>query len=404
MNEKFSQLQDEMSNELENILDYWTRRTTDNDNRGFYGRIDGENQLIAQNPKGSILNSRILWTFSAAYRLKGDPGYLETATRAKVYLLNYFWDKESGGIFWMLDYKGVPIDSKKQIYSLAFSIYALAEFYRATKDVESLDYAIKLFHLIEKYSFDSELNGYLEAFSKDWKLLEDLRLSDKDANEKKTMNTHLHVLEAYTNLYRVWPDELLHKQLKNLIEVFIDKIIDNQTYSFKLFFDEQWVSKSSKISFGHDIEGSWLLYEAADVLKDKVLLSKVEKICLLMAEKVAQNGLDEDGALIYEAEQGKIVDFDKHWWPQAEAIVGFVNTWELTKDDNYLEKALNAWEFTKKKIIDKVNGEWYFRVNRDGIPYQEEDKVGPWKCPYHNGRMCMEIIERYQKMLKKHNL
>jgi cellobiose epimerase len=398
MNNKiFVQLKDEMALELDAILNYWIERTVDNENGGFYGRIDGSNHLIPKNDKGSVLNARILWTFSSAYRIVKEPKYLEMATRAKDYLLKYFWDREQGGIYWMLDYKGNHVDTKKQIYSLAFAIYGLAEYFRVTTDNEALEYAIKLFELIEIHSFDQELDGYFEAYSRDWKLLEDLRLSDKDANEKKTMNTHLHVLEAYANLYHIWPDARLQKQLKNLIEVFTDKIIDNQFYSFNLFFDENWNSKSHEISFGHDIEGSWLLFEAAEVLKDKPLIIKVEKIILKMVEKIAQNGLDTDGGLLYEGGHGKITDTDKHWWPQAEAIVGLINAWQLTKDDNYLEKAWKVWEFTKAKMIDKQNGEWYFRVNREGKPYLEEDKVGPWKCPYHNGRACLEVIERYQK-------
>jgi cellobiose epimerase len=395
--ELFAQLKNEMAEELQSILKYWTKKTIDNEYGGFYGRINGNNQLIPENDKGSVLNARILWTFSSAYRFLKDPKFIEIAHRAKTYLLDYFWDKKQEGIFWMLDYKGNPIDGKKQIYSQAFAIYALAEYFRVTQDKESLDYAIKLFEIIEKYSFDKGLNGYFEAYSRDWELLEDLRLSDKDANEKKTMNTHLHVLEAYTNLYRVWPNNRLQKQLKNLIEVFIEKIIDNHSGSFNLFFDENWISKSKITSFGHDIEGSWLLFEAAEVLHDKELLAKVEKITIKMAGRVASNGLDTDGGLVYEGEHGKIIDYDKHWWPQAEAIVGFVNTWQLTKDESYLQKAWDVWEFTKDKMIDKQNGEWYFRVNREGLPYTEEDKVGPWKCPYHNGRACLEIIERFHK-------
>jgi len=395
----FTQLNNEMAVELGAILNYWKEKTIDNENGGFYGRIDGNDSLVPKNDKGSVLNARILWTFSSAYRILKDPEYFEIAARAKNYLIKYFWDKDHGGIYWMLDYKGNPTDGKKQIYSLAFAMYALAEYYKITKDDEALDYAIELFELIERYSFDGSLNGYFEAYSRDWELLEDLRLSDKDANEKKTMNTHLHVLEAYTNLYRVWPDNHLQKRLKNLIELFIDKIIDNQTFSFILFFDENWNSKSKETSFGHDIEGSWLLFEAAEVLNDKRLLAKVKEIIIKMAEKVKQNGIDTDGALVNEGEHGKIIDYDKHWWPQAEAIVGLTNAWQLTKDETYLEKASKVWEFTKSKIIDKQNGEWYFRVNREGIPYGEEDKVGPWKCPYHNGRACMEIIERFQKQI-----
>jgi len=397
INEKFNKLNLEMSLELTNILKYWSENLIDIQNGGFYGRIDGQNQLHADNAKGAVLNARILWTFSSAYRILKEEKYLEIATRAKDYIVNHFIDKEFGGVYWMLDYKGNPLETKKQIYALSFTIYGLSEYYKITGDKESLQQAIKLYQNIEKYSYDNELDGYFEAYSREWKLLEDLRLSDKDANEKKTMNTHLHVMEGYANLYRIWPDEGLKTQLIKIIHVFCDKIIDNQSFSFKLFFDENWNCKSKVTSFGHDIEGSWLLLEAAEVVGDHELVEKIKGISVKMATQVAKNGLDSDGGLVNEAANGHI-DYDKHWWPQTEAIVGFVNAWQISGDESFLEKATDVWSFTKNKIIDNKNGEWYFRVNRDGMPYHEEDKVGPWKCPYHNGRACFEIIERFRSL------
>ena len=208
-----------------NILPYWMEKMEDDVNGGFYGRITGEEILKPEADKGAILNARILWTFSAAYRVLAKDEYLETAQRAKRYLLDNFYDKEFGGVYWSLDYNAKPIDTKKQIYALGFAIYGLSEFHRATGDKEALDYAIALFEAIEKYSFDADKNGYFEAFTCEWGEIADMRLSDKDANERKTMNTHLHILEPYTNLYRVWKDERLKHQLKNLIEIFLDRIL-----------------------------------------------------------------------------------------------------------------------------------------------------------------------------------
>jgi mannobiose 2-epimerase len=245
-----------------------------------------------------------------------------------------------------------------------------------------------LFELIEQYSFDPVYNGYLEAFDRDWRLLEDLRLSEKDANEKKTMNTHLHVLEAYTNLYRCWPDDKLRKQLRNLIIVFRDKIINNDLH-FRLFFDEQWNSKSNEISYGHDIEGSWLLYEAAEVLDDHDLLKEIKHLSVAMVDVAIRQGLDDDGGLMNEAH-----DADKHWWPQAEALVGLVNAWQLTSRSEYLDLTSQVWSFIKTRMIDRKHGEWYWRVDRDGNVNFSEDKAGPWKCPYHNGRAMLELLRR----------
>ena len=300
MNKITEDLQNEVQWELENnILPFWMNRMIDSEYGGFHGQITGNNQRVVHAPKGAILNARILWTFSAAYRLLRKPEYLETATRAKRYLIDKFYDQEFEGIYWELDYTGQPVQTKKQIYALGFAIYGLSEYNRATGDKEALDYAIRLFKAIEQYSFDPEKNGYMEAFTKDWKLIEDMRLSDKDENEKKTMNTHLHILEPYTNLYRVWKDEHLKKQLRNLILIFTDKILDHRTYHLNLFFNEDWESKYRIISYGHDIEASWLLHEAAIELGDNEILQKVEPLVQKVAI-AAEDGLLANGSLIYE--------------------------------------------------------------------------------------------------------
>ena len=294
----------------------------------------------------------------------------------------------------MLNADGSVADAKKQIYSQAFFIYALVEYYRLTNDTECLERAIDLFNLIEKYSFDAEKNGYFEAYSRDWVLLDDLRLSDKDANEKKTMNTHLHILEAYTNLYRVWKNPLLEKQLQNLIAIFSDKIINKETYHLDLFFDEDWNCRSTLYSYGHDIEASWLIDEAAIVLHTVDVIDKLRPIICKIADASAE-GLQQKGAIVNEknAATGH-VDTNCDWWPQAEAMVGFYNAYERTNNFEYLEKVLKSWQFISENIIDHENGEWLWAVNENGEKDTTNDKAGFWKCPYHNGRMCLELIER----------
>ena len=295
-----------------NILPFWMNRMKDEVNGGFYGRITGTGILMPEAEKGAILNARILWTFSAAYRLLGNEEYLTTATRAKRIIIDRFYDKEFGGIYWSLDYKGNPLDTKKQIYAIGFAIYGLSEYHRATGDKEALDYAIRLFEDIERYSFDSVKNGYCEALTRGWSELADMRLSDKDENECKTMNTHLHILEPYTNLYRVWKNDSLKSQLCNLIEIFIDKILNAETGHLELFFDEDWNSKYRIVSYGHDIEASWLIHEAALVLGDEALLQKVEPLVEFIAA-AADEGLASDGAMAYETFLTKQrTDTDRH--------------------------------------------------------------------------------------------
>ncbi len=390
-----NELQAELTN---NILPFWMNKMVDIHRGGFYGRMDGNNVLHPDAEKGGILNARILWTFSAAYRTCQDMRYLEIARRAKDYILDYFVDEVYGGTYWTVEASGRPKDTKKQIYSIAFTIYALSEYYQAVTDEEALLVAKGLYSLIEHHSFDRKKNGYFEAYSREWVLLEDLRLSDKDANEKKTMNTHLHILEAYTNLFRIWKDDLLTKQLKNLIVLFLDKIVDKETYSQRLFFDENWNVKSDIISYGHDIEASWLLYEAASVLGDATIIAQVKDVTLKMVD-AACKGLQPDGSLIYErnAQTGH-VDEDRHWWVQAEAVVALVNAYQLTNNAQYLDQAQRAWEYIKNNLVDHQEGEWFWSILPDGTPNHHDDKAGFWKCPYHNGRMCMEIIHRSKTM------
>ena len=396
MNQLINQLRNEMHSELENnILPFWMNKMEDNEEGGFYGQITGEDELKPEASKGAILNARILWTFSSAYRLLKKPEYLETATRAKRYLIDRFYDPQYGGIYWELDYKGNPLDTKKQIYAIGFAIYGLSEYARATGDEEALAYAQQLFDVIEQHSFDSEQNGYVEALTRDWQPIEDMRLSDKDENEKKTMNTHLHILEPYTNLYRVWKDERLERQLRNLIEVFITRILDPQTGHLNLFFEEDWTNKYRIYSYGHDIEASWLIHEAALVLGDPELLKRIEPIIIRIAQ-AADEGLNPDGSMIYENFLDKQkIDRELHWWVQAENVVGHINLYQHFGDTEALDTAARCWEFIKTKLIDREQGEWHWSLLPDGTVNRRDDKAGFWKCPYHNGRMCMEVIERF---------
>lgn len=385
-----------MHSELENnILPFWMNKMEDNEEGGFYGQITGEDELKPEASKGAILNARILWTFSSAYRLLKKPEYLETATRAKRYLIDRFYDPQYGGIYWELDYKGNPLDTKKQIYAIGFAIYGLSEYARATGDEEALAYAQQLFDVIEQHSFDSEQNGYVEALTRDWQPIEDMRLSDKDENEKKTMNTHLHILEPYTNLYRIWKDEQLERQLRNLIEVFITRILDPQTGHLNLFFEEDWTNKYRIYSYGHDIEASWLIHEAALVLGDPEVLKRIEPIIIRIAQ-AADEGLNPDGSMIYENFLDKQkIDRELHWWVQAENVVGHINLYQHFGNTEALDTAVRCWEFIKTKLIDHEQGEWHWSLLPDGTVNRRDDKAGFWKCPYHNGRMCMEVIERF---------
>jgi mannobiose 2-epimerase len=254
--------------------------------------------------------------------------------------------------------------------------------------------AIELYRLLQEKSYDPVQGGYFEAFARNWQPIEDARLSNKDDSAKKTMNSHLHILEAYTCLYRIWPDAQLKQHIKGLLANFDDHIIDHNTGHLQLFFDERWQVKSETVSYGHDIEASWLLLEAAEVIADEVLIARMKTLAIKMAESVVI-GLDTDGGLWYEYEpaHNRLVK-EKHWWPQAEALVGFYNAWQVSDRHEFLQYAYNNWAFIKQYIIDKKNGEWFWGIKEDHTVMLNQDKVGPWKCPYHNARACMEIIRR----------
>ena len=425
-------LKQEMQDVLEgNILRFWLDKMQDRENGGFYGRIDGSGTLHPEAEKGAILNARILWTFSAAYRVLSHLSpltthlqeYLEAATRAKDYFIEHFIDPEYGGVYWSVDYKGNPLDTKKQFYAIGFALYGLTEFVRATGDREVLDYALQLYDCIEEHAFDRVHNGYIEACTREWGEIADMRLSEFDANYPKSQNTHLHIIEPYTNLLRCLKE--LHAQescdyvpvlgsvlpigisvpmetlvsveasLRNMIDIFTDKILNPETHHLDLFFDMDWTREAGRLeSYGHDIECSWLMHEAALVLGDPKVLAKVETIVRQVA-KASEKGLRPDGSMIHEAnlDTGH-VDDDLHWWVQAENVVGWFNIWQHFGDEDAYEKAERCWEYTKTQLIDWEGGEWFWSRHPDGSLNTVDDKAGFWKCPYHNGRMCLEIIER----------
>lgn len=386
----------ELRSELvDHILPYWIEKTPDRTFGGFIGRIDGENRIVPDAHKSAILNTRLLWTFSAAGRVLNRPDLLAWAERAKAYLDGHFWDSRHGGVFWMVDHAGKVFSTKKHTYAQAFAMYAYSEHVRATGDASSLEKAIALFHLLSTHSYSPQSDGFYEAFDQAWNKLDDVRLGGGDAFEKRSTNTHLHLLEAYTNLYRVWPDAELRAHLTRLLDWFLGPIYDAANHHFIAFFDEQWVPRSEVYSYGHDIETTWLMHDAALVLNDPDRMRRTRSVIRDVSAWVLKEGIDRQyGGLFNFGKDGQVFDADKHWWVQAEAIVGFVNMAQISGDSAYLRAASDIWSFTRSTIIDAEHGEWHFRTTRIGQPYTHEDKVGPWKCPYHTVRACLEVIER----------
>ncbi|GAA4813275.1 AGE family epimerase/isomerase [Litoribaculum gwangyangense] len=389
----YLQLKKEMHDELLRILDYWQNNTIDYEHGGFFGKIDFYNKVVPKSSKGIILNTRILWSFSAASNYLKTDTYKEICERSYEYLKRYFKDTKNKGVFWELDYLGQPINKRKQVYAQSFAIYALSEYYIYSGNRECKDWAIELFECIEKYAKDEQYGGYLEAFKEDWSPIEDMRLSDKDMNAAKSMNTHLHVLEAYTALLKIYDNAHLKEALKMLIEIMNNKIL-NKKYHFDLFFDQKWNLLSYTVSFGHDIESAWLLLRAAEMVNDPVIIEKSKHIAVDVADTFLKHGIDVDGSVLNEVNFfTNHTDTDRHWWPQVEALIGLKEAHSIENKESYIASSVNIWNYTKKHLLDYENGDWHFRVNQKGKPYTQENKVSMWKAPYHTTRACIMINE-----------
>ena len=387
----------EMELELERILLFWSTRAVDQLHGGFLGQITGQGIPNPKASKGAVLNSRILWAFSAAYGKTGNPVYKDMATRAYTYLISHFWDERNGGIIWECNYLGKPLNVRKQAYAQGFAIYGLTEYFRVTREKESIAYAADLATILETKFRDSRHGGYFEALSADWHPMEDVRLSTKDLNSPKSMNTHLHILESYTTLYELWTDDKLKCALTDLIRLFQCKIMNWETGHFNLFFDRNWLVCSSLISYGHDIEGAWLLRKAAVIVDDQKLSAVTGEMACILAAATLKEGLAADGSLWYELDQTHLVR-DHHWWVQAEALVGFFDAWTAENKSSYLRTVLKSWTYIKEHLIDSENGEWYWSIRDGDGPNLNEDKAGFWKCPYHNSRALMELMKRITQL------
>ena len=377
------------------LMPFWCGSAVDHEQGGWMGWLSNDLKPDRTQPKGLIVNSRILWAFSAVHQARPETLFRQMADRAFDFVMNRFWDPQPGGAFWRLNDAGQVIDDSKKIYGQAFYIYALSEYHRAFGSPPALARARELFELIERHAHDSRHDGYLEVRRRDWSEADpDARLSDKDMNEKKSMNNHLHVLEAYTNLYRVWKEPRVAQRLRELIQLFQQRILDARTWHFNHFFDEAWRVRSDSYTFGHDIEGTWLLCEAAEVLDDAALRQQAGALALPMADVVLQEGIDTDGALRYEGRGGKIIDGGKESWPQAEAVIGLLNAFQISHDEKYFKAVLRVWDFIENRLVDRVHGEWFWRITPEGQVDATLPKVSEWKGPYHASRMCLETLHR----------
>lgn len=374
---------------VNDLIPFW-QGLKDEENGGFYGYLSYDLKLDKKAVKGCILNSRILWFFSNAYMVLGDPSLLESATHAYQFLKEHCVDDEFGGVFWSLTYDGKPEDTTKHTYNQAFSIYALASYYDASKNSEALEIAWKLYDLVESKCKDEY--GYLEAFTRSFEPEENDKLSENGVIAEKTMNTLLHVFEAYTELYRVTKEEKVAKQIRFMMDIIKDKVFNKEIGRQEVFFDRTWNTLIDLYSYGHDIETAWLVDRGLEVLDDEAYTNMLSPITKIITENI-YNRAYIDHSLVNESENG-VVDTTRVWWVQAEVVVGFLNGYQKQGDKKFLDASVDIWNYIKKYFIDKRNGsEWFWSVKEDHTP-DEKPIVEPWKCPYHNGRMCFEVLRR----------
>lgn len=380
------------------ILPFWMHESLDSIGGGFWGEISCDHEIHPEAPKGLILNARLLWTFSTLYRRDPWGEYRNLAQRAFIELVDKFWDPIHSGFGWMVDRTGVCVDDRKKIYGQAFAIYGLVEFAHVFERPEAYHKARQVYDLIERHAWDEQYGGYIEVCQADWSVASDCRLSDKDMDEKKSMNNHLHLLEAYTQFYRCFPNDQLKCRLMQLLDLFDRYIITSDRCHLGHFFDESWHPRSDNYTYGHDIEASWLLVETAEVLGDEAICHRVKDFALPLARTVLAEGLDPQGGLYYEGRAGQPTDRNKEWWPQAEAVVGFLNAYQLAGDSSFLHAAFKLWDFIETRMVDRERGEWFWRVDPQGQPDRTQPKLSAWKTPYHNARACLETMERLMRL------
>lgn len=373
------------------IIPFW-KSLRDDTYGGYYGWLGYDLVLDKEAEKGCILNSRITWFFANAYLVLGDESLLAEAKHGYEFLKEHCVDREFGGIYWSLNYDGTPKDTTKHTYNQAFCIYALSAYYEASRDEEALALAKELFELIEEKCTDEV--GYLEAFTREFAPESNEKLSENGVMAEKTMNTLLHVLEAYTQLYKVSSDERVKEKLVWMMEILETKVYNPLLQRQEVFFDKDYHSIIDLYSYGHDIETAWLVDLALEIIGDAELTERISKITRILTQRVYEVAFDGH-SLANECERG-IVNEHRIWWVQAENVVGLINGYQKNpQKKEYLEAAKAQWEFIKEYVIDKREGsEWYWEVSKEGVPFEGRPIVEPWKCPYHNGRMCLEVIKR----------
>lgn len=376
----------------ENLIPFWNN-LEDTEYGGFYGTVDKDLNIDKNSPKGVILNNRILWFYSNAYRLQKDPVLLQKADHAFHFLYNHCYDADHKGVYWSVAYDGTPLDTTKHTYNQAFAIYALSSYYEISKNQTALDLAYSIYNIIEEKCTDTD--GYLETFTQDFKPIENDKLSKNGVMADRTMNTLLHVMEAYTELYRVDASPGVEKSIYRILDLFKDKIYTPVRQRCDVFFDSDYHSLINLTSFGHDIETAWLMDRTCEIISDKSYQQILTQITDTLTTAVYNSAYDFENHGLFNEKENNSTDQQKIWWVQAESVVGFYNAYQKHPETKeYLSAAANTFSFILEKMVDKKSGEWFESIRPDDTINNEKGMAHAWKCPYHNGRMCIEMMQR----------
>lgn len=374
----------------ERLIPFWLG-LRDDEHGGWYDSLDFDLCLHQDAEKGCIFHSRVLWFFARCARQLDRDDCRAAADHAYQFLMDHCLDREYGGVYWSLHADGTPLDTTKHTYNQAFAIYALSEYARLTADQTALETALGLFRLIEERCRDA--GGYLEAFDRTFQPVSNEKLSENGVLAQRTMNTLLHVFEGYAGLYETSHNPDVKAAMMDILTIWKTKIFDPILNRQRVFFDREYRSLIDLHSYGHDIETSWLLDWGASLLGEPALAKEIADLNQHLAHRILERAY-QDGSLSNECENG-IDDPTRIWWVQAEAILGFLNAGEKEPETPAFRTAAEQiWQYIQSKLVDHRPGsEWYWAVDETGTPLRKPI-VEPWKGPYHNGRLCLEILRR----------
>ncbi len=404
----------------EQLVPFWSERCIDRKNGGYLVDFDKDGIFKNTDEKYLVTQTRVLYGLSLFCKyFKNDAKYKKYAECGYNFLAKYFWDYKNYGWIWKTDNKGTSLDRGKVVYGQSFALYALCEYYLISGNKEILAFAEKTFELLQIHCSDNLYGGYYENFTENWELEE----PGYAGGDRKSLDVHMHLLEAYTKLYECTKKELHRRKLLETIELIFDRMVHKKYFcglnQFNIKFENippiaikrTWnadrKTDTAKVkdidgirttSYGHNLELVWLTLKAFEILKIKP--SRYTPILEELANHSIRYGLDRKyGGMFRDGPyNGKAMVLDKEWWQQSESLVGALYSYELTHDDKFLDAFINIWEFVDSKMINKKAGEWYPLLDRAG-GIKLSDLGNPWKASYHTGRSMVECINKLTKIL-----